>query len=93
MLPEKDFADFKPPAPSIPDSIGHHKEWIEAIRSGGPTTCNFDYSGALTETALLGNVAYRVGRKIEWDARRLVAINDPAAEALVHHRYRDGWAL
>ncbi len=93
LLPEKDFADFKPPAPSIPDSIGHHKEWIEAIRSGGPTTCNFDYSGALTETALLGNVAYRLGRKIEWDARRLVSINDPAAEALIHHRYREGWAL
>ncbi len=93
LLPEKDFAEFKPPAPTIPDSIGHHKEWIEAIRSGGSTTCNFDYSGALTEAALLGNVAYRAGRKIEWDAQRLLAVNHREAEVFVHHRYREGWAL
>ena len=39
----------QPPKPTIPDSIGHYKEWVEACKTGGPTTCNFDYSGALTE--------------------------------------------
>src|SRR6185436_15687097 len=53
LLPEKDFAGFVRPAKSIPDSIGHHKEWVEAIRKGGATTCPFSYSGPLTETALL----------------------------------------
>lgn len=93
LLPEKDFAEFKPPAPFIPDSIGHHKEWIEAIRHGGPTTCNFDYSGALTEAALLGNVAYRVGRKLDWDANRLVATGCAEANAFIQHHYRKGWKL
>lgn len=93
LLPEQDFVGFKPPAPTIPDSIGHHKEWLEAIRSGGPTTCNFDYSGALTEAALLGNVAYRRGRKIEWDAAKLIAVNDREAAAYIQHRYRPGWTL
>src|SRR5262245_19569382 len=35
LLPEKQFAGFKPPKPFIPDSIGHHKEWLEACKHGG----------------------------------------------------------
>jgi predicted dehydrogenase len=93
LLPEKDFAGFTPPAPFIKDSIGHHKEWIEACKTGGPTTCNFDYSGALTEAALLGNVAYRAGKKIEWDPVKLRAINCPAADEFLQHRYRRGWSI
>ena len=67
--------------PTIPDSIGHHEEWIEACKTGGPTTCNFDYSGALTEAVLLGNVAYRAGKKLQWDAVQLKAANCPEADA------------
>ena len=93
LLPEKDFAGFVPPQPSIPDSIGHHNEWIAACKNNSPTTCNFDYSGALAETVLLGNVAYRVGRKLEWDAKRLKATNCHEADALVQHHYRKGWRI
>jgi predicted dehydrogenase len=93
LLPEKNFANFQRPAQSIPNSIGHHKEWIEAIKTGGKTTCAFDYSGPLTETALLGNVAHRVGQKILWDARKLRATNTKDAEKFVQHDYRAGWSL
>ncbi len=93
LLPEADFADFKRPDPFIPNSIGHHKEWIEACKTGGPTTCNFDYSGALTEAALLGNVAFRAGKKIHWDAARLKAKNCPEADEFIQHHYRAGWRL
>ena len=44
LLPEAQYVDFKRPDPFIPDSIGHHREWTEACKTGGPTTCNFDYS-------------------------------------------------
>ncbi len=93
LLPEADFKDFKAPAPFIANSIGHHKEWVEACRKGGPTTCNFDYSGPLTEAALLGNVVYRIGGKIEWDAKRLRAVGRPEADHYIHHQYRAGWKL
>ena len=93
LLPEQDFADFKPPIPFIKDSIGHHKEWIEACKTGGPTTCHFGYSGPLTEAALLGNVAYRVGRKLEWDWMHLKATNCPEADRYIQHHYRRGWKI
>ncbi len=93
LLPEEKFRDFTPPKPTIPDSIGHYKEWVEACKTGGPTTCNFDYSGALTETVLLGNVSYRLGKSFTWDAKNLKAVNEPEAERFIQHQYRKGWGL
>ena len=93
LLPKDRFANFKPPAQTIPASIGHHKEWFEACKTGGPTTCNFAYSGALTEAVLLGVVAYRVGQKISWDAKNLKATNCPQADEFIHKEYRKGWTL
>jgi len=93
LLPQEKFADFKRPDPFIPESIGHHREWIEACKTGGPTTCNFDYSGALTEAALLCNVALRTGKKLTWDAANLKAVGCPEADAFLRHEYRKGWTL
>ena len=93
LWPEDKFADIKPPEPTIPESVGHHQEWINACKTGSPTTCNFDYSGALTETVLLGNVAYRLGRKIGWDAEKLSAPDCPEAGQYIQREYRKGWTL
>ncbi len=93
LLPEEKFKDFKAPEPSIPDSIGHHREWVQACRTGGPTTCNFDYSGTLTEAALLCNVALRTGKKLDWDASNLKATNCPEADPYIRREYREGWTL
>jgi predicted dehydrogenase len=93
LLPESDFAGFKRPEPSIPASIGHHAEWFKACKTGSPTTCNFDYSGALTEAVLLGGVAYRIGQKIEWDPVALKAKNTAEADRFLRKQYRAGWEV
>jgi predicted dehydrogenase len=93
LLPEKEFAGFTPPEPFIPNSIGHHAEWIRAIKRNGTTTCNFDYSGALTESVLVGNLAYRVGKKIQWDSAHLRAVGCPEAAPFIQHHYREGWKI
>ena len=49
--------------------------------------------GRLTETVLLGVVAYRVGKKLEWDAEKLKATNCSEADAYVRKQYRKGWEL
>lgn len=93
LWPEERFAGFRRPEPSIPDSIGHHQEWIAACKRGNPTSCNFDYSGAVTESVLLGNVAYRCGKRIDWDAANLRIPNAPDAEQFLRRDYRAGWKL
>jgi predicted dehydrogenase len=93
LLPEEKFRDYVRPAPTLPDSIGHHQEWVQAIKNGGATTCNFDYSGALSETVLLGNVAYRLGQEIAWDPKALRVTNAKGADALLHPPYRGDWRL
>ena len=93
LIPEAKMKDFKRPDPSIPRSIGHHKEWVEACKGGPPAGSNFDFSGPMTETILLGNVAIRVGKKIQWDSEKLQATNAPDAAPLIHREYRKGWEL
>jgi predicted dehydrogenase len=93
LLPQKEFADFRRPPKTIPDSIGHHAEWIQACKTGSATTCHFGYSGRLTEANHLGNVAYRAGRRIEWDSAHLRIPNFPDAERFVGREYRRGWKL
>jgi predicted dehydrogenase len=93
LLPEKDFKDFTPPKQTIAPSVGHHREWLEAIKHGGPTTCNFAYSGALAETVLLGNVAFRCGQKIDWDDKEGKVTNTPEAARYLEREYRKGWQL
>ncbi|MCD6338869.1 MAG: Gfo/Idh/MocA family oxidoreductase, partial [Verrucomicrobia bacterium] len=93
LLPEKRFKDFTPPPKSIPPSVGHHREWVKAILEKGATTCDFSYSGVLSEAVLLGNAAYRAQCKLRWDGRRGVAPNCPEAARYIQHHYRAGWSL
>lgn len=91
LLPEKDFSGFKRPDPSIPRSPGHHAEWLRACKGGPPASADFQYSGWLTEANHLGNVAYRVGKKLEWDAAQMKATNAPEADRFIRREYRKGW--
>lgn len=91
--PKANFQDFTPPPQTIPPSLGHYEEWIQAAKTGGETLCNFAYSGALIEHNLLGNVAHRAGNKLNWDADKLAVTNAPEVAALLTKEYRDGWAI
>jgi predicted dehydrogenase len=93
LLPKKKFEGAKLPEPSLPASIGHHREWVEACKTGGKTTCHFGYSGPLTEAALLGTVSYRVGSPLEWDGPAMKTTNCPQAERFLRREYRQGWSL
>ena len=87
------FSPFTLPAQSIPNSIGHHAEWVAACKNGTPTGVPFSYGGPLTEANQLGIVAYRSGKKIEWDPKNLRIPNAPEAERFLGREYRKGWSL
>jgi len=86
---------YQPPKPEdmIPPSPGHHEEWLIGCKTGKPTLCNFDYSGALIEANMLALVAYRVGKKLEYDAENGRAKNCPEADQYIRKTYRKGWVL
>ena len=72
---------------------GPYSEWIEAIRTGVPALSNFAQSGPFSETVLLGNVALRLGKRVEWDSQKLLVKNAPEAAPLIRRAYRKGWEL
>ena len=87
-------ADFKPPSRTIEKSPGFYNEWFTACRGGAPATCNFDYSGSLTETVLLGIVANRAGNvELKIDPNTLRATNNADANQYLTKEYRKGWHI
>ena len=69
-------------------------EWLAACKGGPPTLCNFtDFAAPLTEVMLLGCLAQRVGKRIEWDPAAMKATNLPEAAAFVTRTYRKGWQI
>lgn len=82
-------------------SPGHFEEWVRAIKGGPEARSNFpNYAGGLTEVILLGNLAVwaapekeQEGKKIEWDAKKLVATNAPEVADVVKAPYRKGYSL
>jgi len=75
-------------------SPGHYEEWVRACKGGPPPVANFDYSGPMTETVLLGVLSMRSpGTRLEWDSDRLQVKNAPQLNQYVHTEYRIGWSL
>lgn len=72
-----------------------HLEWIAAIKEGNPMKCysRFEIAAQLTEIMLLGCVALRARKTIEWDGPNMVARNCPEAAHLIKRDNRVGWAL
>lgn len=95
LYPESRRQAFTPPAPSLPRSIGHRPEWIKACKDGKPADAKagFDYSGPFTEALLVGNLALRLQKRVEWDSGAMRSPNSAEADALIHKRYRDGFGI
>jgi hypothetical protein len=85
----------------FPKVMHHFTEFCNAIKGGPPATSNFpNYAGPLTETILLGNLAVWAapdpetpGKKIEWDAKNMVATNAPEVAHVVTPEYRGNYEL
>jgi hypothetical protein len=87
--------DFQTPPKTIPRSIGHRLEWIQACKDKKPqdAKAGFAYSGPFTDALLVGNLAVRLQKRMEWDAQNMRAQNAPEAEPLIRKKYRDGFGI
>jgi predicted dehydrogenase len=95
LYPEDRRKEFQPPPATIPRSIGHRPEWIQACKDHKPedAKAGFAYSGPFTEALLVGNLALRLQKRIEWDAANMKASNAAEADELIHKRYRHGFDI
>ena len=93
LLPRKQFIDYKPPAPTLPRTPEHHIEWIRACKGGPKSESNFQYAATLTEGLLVGYLAQRLGKRIEWDAQGMKAKSLPDANQYIHPQFRTGWKI
>lgn len=95
LIPESKMAEMKRPEKTIPRSIGHRAEWIKACKEGKPedAKAGFAYSGPFTEALLVGNLAVRLQKTIQWDSAAMRATNAPEAEPLIRKAYRQGFGI
>lgn len=93
VYPEQHAKTLVKPKETIKRSAGHHRDWIDAIKGGPPASSAFSYGAKLTEITLLGLVAMRTGKVIQWDATKMRARGCPEAEQIIRGEYRDGWRL
>jgi len=98
IIPETSMKRYKKPKQSLErvpgGSDGHEQDWIRACKGGRPASSNFEESGPLSETVLMGNLAVRFpDRRLLWDGEAMKVTNDEDANAYVHREYREGWKL
>jgi predicted dehydrogenase len=93
LLGERSHKDFTPPSKSLPRTIGHYREWIEACKGGKPASCNFDFGSQLTEICQLGVSAQRSAKYLAYDAPTMRFSNDADANQYLTEQYRSGWSL
>ena len=93
LLPEEEFRDFPEPPKTLRRVPDHYGEWTQACKAGARTVCPIEFGCEMTEMALLGALALRTGRMLEWDAQALRVTNDEEANAWVAPPYRAGWSL
>jgi hypothetical protein len=94
LIPEARMKSYKQPAKTLPRSPGNEREWLDACKGGSVKPGgNFEFSGLVTESLLLGDVATRVGQKLNWDRASLKITNSDVAQKYVRPERRNGWEL
>jgi predicted dehydrogenase len=93
IIPEAKMKAYQPPPKTLDRRSGTWGEWVEAIRGGQPAGCDFDWADYLTAAVLLGNIAIRTGKTLDWDAQQRRFTNHEPANKLLSEPSRSGWTL
>lgn len=93
LLPEETFRDFPNPPKTLPRVEDHYREWTGACKAGSRTSCPIEFGCEMAEVALLGTIALRTGRMLQWDSRAMRITNSEQSNAHVDPPYRTGWSL
>jgi hypothetical protein len=96
LTPKAKYMEMKPELAKIERTPwaggGPIEEWVRAIKGEGSAPgSQFDYSAPLTEMVLLGALAQRTGKTIEWDAENMLVKGQPELNDLIKEPAPEGW--
>jgi predicted dehydrogenase len=83
-------SSFKAKDDGLPN---HVDDFLSCLKSRQRPVCDIEITHRSTNTTHLGNIAYKLGRKLTWDAETETFPNDPEANALLTREYRKGYEL
>ncbi len=94
LLPKSLHDSYGKPARKLPriENEDHEMNWVNAAKTKTETSCPFEYASRLTEVMLLGVVALRAGKKINYDGANMRVTNVGQANDFLRREYRQGWA-
>jgi hypothetical protein len=93
LLPRKAWEGFVPPPETLTRPKSHHQEWVDGCRGMTTPLSNFGYAAVLTESLLIGDVALRTGKSLQWDHEGMRAPGTPEADRFIKPEFRNGWSL
>jgi len=93
IIPETAMKAYKRPPKTLRRSPGHHREWLDAIKGGPEPSSSFTFGAVLTEFVHLGNLAIRVGKRIDWDGDNMKVKGHPDLDNYIQGEYPPEWDL
>ena len=93
IIPEAKMQAYRRPPKSLARVAGHHRNWLDACQGKGQSSTPFSYGGPLTEFVLMGNVALRCSKKLDFDWKAMKVTNVPEANQFLQPVYREGTSL
>ena len=74
-------------------SPGHEQNWVDCVKSRERPIMDIDAGYAVANLCILGNISYRLGRKLTWDAKREQVAGDPEANRMLANPNRSPWRI
>ena len=71
----------------------HMLNFVDGIKNGAALNCPVEIAAGVARTCHLGNIAYKTGRRLYWDAETSRFINDADADSYLTPSYRSPWIL
>ena len=81
------------PDPHLPRSPGHQREFCDGVKSRKQPSCSFAYHYNVHVALNLGDLSYRLGRRIVWDDLKGEAVGDKEANEMLQLNYRKPWVM
>ena len=93
LIPEAAMQAYTRPPKTLPRVPGHHRDWLDCIKSGKKPCANFEDVGKMVEVILMGAIAERINEKLYWDASQMNFGSSSRANELIKPDFREGWAI